>query len=112
MKAGIAAVLFLLLLSVSVSEAHPPREIRLNCDGGKLEVQVLHGVDEGSKHFIEKIDVRVGAKVVAEKNYTSQPNPEGLSETFSLAGIPSGSVLTVRAQCNIFGSLEATCKVP
>ena len=113
MKVRIVVALLLLLSLVSVAGAHPPREIRLAYDGeGKLEVQILHGVDKGSKHFIEKIEVRVGAKLVAERTFTAQANPEGLSETFTLNKPPSGSVITVKAQCSIFGSLEATYKVP
>ncbi len=109
---ALAAVFFVFFL-VSAATAHPPREIRLSYDGkDELTVRVFHGVDDGSKHFIEKIEVRVDGTVVAERHYSSQPGPEGLSEIFSLGRLLPGMEIRVKAQCNIFGSLEATYTVP
>lgn len=113
MRFTITAALLLLLSLGSVASAHPPSEIRLNYDGEKkLEVRVIHGVDNGSKHFIDKVEVRLDSKLVAEKVFASQLSPKGLVVAFPLGSLAPGTVIAVRAHCNIFGSREVTYRVP
>ncbi|MBL3592838.1 MAG: hypothetical protein JMJ93_04920 [Synergistaceae bacterium] len=113
MKSRTAAALAAALLIATSAWAHPPREIRLAYDGqDQLTLSVFHGVEDGTKHFIEKIEVRVGTDVVAERSFSSQTGPEGMEAAFSVGRLASGTTVKVKAQCNIFGSLEATYQVP
>lgn len=113
MMSRTAAALAAALLVATAAGAHPPREIRLSYDGqDQLALSVFHGVEDGTKHFIEKIEIRVGAHVVAERSFSSQPGPEGLEAVFSVGPLASGTTVKAKAQCSIFGSLEATYQVP
>lgn len=100
---GIAAAAF----------AHPPKSISLlwNPDG-TLTVTLDHQVNDPQKHFINKITIYVNDKIVATKEYQTQANANGFTETFQLGAQPSGTSIKAEASCIIMGSNTGSLIVP
>ena len=93
--------------------AHPPKSVVLSLDGaGQLTVQVSHGVNDPAKHYVSRISVFVGGKLVAQKEYTSQSGGEGMTDTFTLGPVPKGTPVRVEATCNIMGTATGETAAP
>jgi hypothetical protein len=93
--------------------AHPPKEVRVDLrPGGELVVYAAHTVDDPQKHYIFRIIVYANNNVVATKEYKSQNDMGGLTDTFSLGELPSGTHLKVEASCVIMGSATGSVVVP
>ena len=93
--------------------AHPPKSVVLSLDGaGKLTVQVSHGVNDPAKHYVSRISVFVGGKLAAQKEYPSQTDVNGMTDTFSVGSVPKGTKIRVEATCNIMGSATGELIAP
>ena len=104
---ALAAALFLWGAVLGGSAwAHPPKSVTLSLDApsGRLTVQVVHGVNDPVKHHVQRISVFVGGKLAAQKEYPSQTDVNGMTDTFSVGSVPKGTKIRVEATCNIMGS--------
>jgi hypothetical protein len=93
--------------------AHPPQQVQLSFVApGTLTVKVVHPVNDPAKHYISKIVVTVNGKVTADRTYSGQGSPDGMSETFSLGSVPRGATIRAEATCSIVGSAAGQITVP
>jgi hypothetical protein len=111
---ALAALVFLFLAAIAgAAYPHPPKEVILNWNPqGELTVRVIHGVDDPGKHFIFKITVYVDNKMAATREYKSQTDADGLTDTFSLGALPGGTNLKAEASCIIMGTATGSAIVP
>jgi desulfoferrodoxin (superoxide reductase-like protein) len=108
----ICAILFLAALAQAAA-AHPPKSVSLVWNpGGSLTVKVDHSVNDPQKHYVNKIIVYVNDKIVAQKEYSSQTNEDGQTDTFSLGALPSGVNIKAEAFCVIMGSATGAITLP
>ena len=89
---------------VQAASAHPPKSVSLSLQGSTLTVNVEHGVNDPAKHYVYRIIVYVDDKVVAQKEYTTQQSPQGLSDTFNIGSVAAGATVKAEAFCVIMGS--------
>ena len=114
---GKGSVILMLALCLAffigqAAHAHPPKSVSLKLQGSALTVNVEHGVNDPQKHYVYRIIVYVNDKVAAQKEYTSQPNAQGLSDTFNLGSVPAGANVKAEAFCVIMGSTTGSMKAP
>ncbi len=106
-----AACLF--LLPISPASAHPPKSVVLQWNpSGTLGVNVSHSVNDPAKHYIYRVVVYVNNNVAMQKEYNAQTNGDGLSDSFSLGALASGTNVKVEAFCVIMGSASGSLTVP
>ncbi len=102
---------FVGLFFLSILPAHPPSEIKavLLPDSTICEISVLHKVSDPEKHFIEKIEIRQGKKLLKKWIFEKQDTAELKREEFNLVelGIRPGQKFQVIAYCNRVGKLSA-----
>lgn len=113
-KAMIVSIVSLLLLlgSLSISYAHPPKSVQLSWNAGKLDVNISHSVNDPNKHYVYRVVVYVNSKVSTQKEYKSQPSGGGLTDSFSLGQLKPGTNVKVEAFCVIMGSTTGSITVP
>ena len=112
---GSAALILAMCLTFLIGQAahaHPPKSVSLSLQGGTLAVSVEHGVNDPQKHYVYRIIVYVNDKVAAQKEYTSQQSPQGLSDTFNLGSVPAGASIKAEAFCVIMGSTTGSMTAP
>jgi hypothetical protein len=108
----ITAVMFVFLAS-GTALSHPPKEVNLQWnDAGTLVVKVVHGVDDPIKHYVYRITVYVDNKVVETRDYKSQTDAGGMTDTFSIGSLRSETNLKAEAFCVIMGSATGSMVVP
>ena len=92
--------------------AHPPTSIKLNFDKESkvLSVEIKHMVGDPLKHYIKTIEVKEGQSQIIVQNLSSQPDKIIFKVAYTLAGITGNEPVTVKAACNLSGSLEETLK--
>jgi hypothetical protein len=115
MKRAVLCVAAVLLGGTFASSAlaHPPQQVQLSFAApGTLTVKVVHPVNDPAKHYISKIVVTVNGKVTADRTYTGQGSPDGMSETFSLGSVPKGATIRAEATCSIMGSAVGQITAP
>ena len=106
------AVLLLIAFSCEAA-AHPPKDVSISFNpNGSLTVKVSHSVNDPLKHYIKKIIIYVNNSIAIQKEYSSQPDWDGLTDTFSLGPQASGANIKVEAQCVIMGSAEKSMTLP
>lgn len=113
-KATIATAIsiFLLFGSIALAHAHPPKSVQLSWNAGTLGVNISHSVNDPNKHYVYRVIVYVNNDVVTQKEYKSQPNGAGLTDSFSLGQLKSGTNIKVEAFCVIMGSTTGSITVP
>jgi hypothetical protein len=108
--------MFILFLAVMVFSgtafSHPPKNVALSLNGGVLSVNVSHSVDNPDKHYIYKIIIYKDNKIAVSREYNSQPDADGLSDTFDIGDSQPGSVIKAEAFCVIMGSASGSITVP
>ncbi len=107
-------ILFLSLVFIQLSVfAHPPKKVELKYDKNtnSLLVTVTHGVADVKTHYINIIEVSVDNVSVKKSEPTEQTSTATEITTIVLPELKSGSVITVKATCNKFGSKSTTLKV-
>lgn len=95
-----------------VALAHPPVRVDLSYDGSKLNVTVVHPVSDPARHYVSRISVFVGGKLVQQREYREQSGADGLHDVIPLGGIASGSEIKVVAACSIMGTASGVLVVP
>ncbi|MFA6169630.1 MAG: hypothetical protein WCW67_01845 [Candidatus Margulisiibacteriota bacterium] len=104
----VAILLVLLLLSATVSLAHPPKKITLKLNGQRLSVDVLHESMNIEDHFVKTIVVLLDNEKIIEQHYTFQ-QPGGQSAVYDIPDLlKDHKTLAVTASCSKFGSRTQT----
>lgn len=85
--------------------AHSPKEVRLSYDAAarKLTVRITHSSSWPTFHYIDKVEITKGGRIISSTEYKSQPDKETFSYEYPIEAVP-GDVLEVKASCSIFGS--------
>ena len=109
-KKLLAAIMIFCAFIVSTAAlAHPPKSVSLTWNSnGSLAVNVVHQVNDPQKHYIERIVIYVDDKIVQQREYSSQPNVDGLTDTFNIGQLAAGSVIKAEAFCIIMGSVTGS----
>ena len=104
----------LILVSASISFAHPPKNVNAVWDKATetLTVTTEHSVNDPVKHYILTLTVFEGNKQLLLKQYDKQGDPGGFSDRVILKGLKSGSHVRVQLVCNIMGSTESEITIP
>jgi hypothetical protein len=109
-------VLFALLVLFSATtalKADPPKKITLTYteQGNILKIVALHPVKNVTTHYIDLISISVDGQEV--KTLKPQKQSDAQAETVAVAipQIKKGSVVSVKARCNEFGSKTAKLKI-
>ena len=109
----LSVIVFVCALTAEAAYAHPPKGVALSWNpSGSLTVTVEHSVDNPAKHYINKIIIYADNKIVATRDYSSQPDAGGLTDTFALGAQPGGVTLKAEAFCVIMGSVSGSIVVP
>lgn len=101
----------LVLASAMTASAHPPDRMTIiyNDRLDVLTVSIDHDVKDRTTHYIEKIEVWIGNSQVIERTFIEQPR-DNYNERFTL-NTEEGDEVTVKAYCNIEGSVEKTMTI-
>ncbi|EHM10305.1 hypothetical protein TheveDRAFT_1181 [Thermanaerovibrio velox DSM 12556] len=105
------ATLLMLMGICGAALAHPPSKVDLSYDGSNLYVTVVHEVSDPTKHYVSRLSVFVGGKLVEQREYKDQSGVGGLMETVALSGLPKGAEVKVVAVCSIMGTASGTLVV-
>ena len=69
-----------------------------------LNVEIQHATDDVDTHYIARIEISVNSVLNQTRDYTSQPNMIGLSDSFIVPAVV-GDVINVTAICSVSGQL-------
>jgi hypothetical protein len=105
---SVKGILFTTLLQLGLpfqAAANAPKEVRLSYDAAarKLTVRITHGSPWPTFHYIDKVEITKGGKIISSTEYKSQPDKETFSYEYPIEAVP-GDVLEVKVSCSIFGS--------
>jgi hypothetical protein len=111
-------VFFALVTAAALANASPPSEIKLSLDRetGSLQVTAMHASKNASVHYIKAITVTIGGMECPAREFKSQTGLEKQETAFTAADLPAlkdlapGAEISVKAECNIFGSKTASIK--
>lgn len=86
--------------------ATPPSNIDCSYvfETNTLNVEIQHATDDVETHYIARIEISVNSVLNQTKDYTSQPNTIGLSDSFIVPAVV-GDVINVTAICSVSGQL-------
>ncbi|UCC92738.1 MAG: hypothetical protein JSW25_08755 [Thermoplasmata archaeon] len=103
-------VVSLLASSMTVS-AHQPEAMTLiyNDRLDILTVSISHDVKDGTTHYVDKIEVYIGATQVIERTFIEQPR-DNYNERFTLKA-DEGDVVRVVAACKLEGEIERELEI-
>jgi hypothetical protein len=98
---------------VAVIKADPPQKVNLsyNADTKKLKVEAVHKVRDVEDHFIDLISISVDGKEVKVVKPKKQTTTASELDEIAVPEIKKGSVVTVKARCNKFGTKSAELKI-
>jgi hypothetical protein len=105
---SVKGVLLTILLQLGFpfpAAANAPKEVLLTYDAAAktLTVQITHSSSSPTFHYIEKVEIKKGGKVISTTDYKSQPDQATFSYVYPIEAAP-GDVLEAKASCSIFGS--------
>lgn len=100
-----------MLLAPLSLQAHPPRTVTLAYAAQSLKVEIAHASPMPSRHYINKVEIRLNGQPVSSNHYTGQPGQQPFSYIYELNAV-RGDKIEVKVSCNIFGSKSATLIVP
>jgi hypothetical protein len=85
--------------------ASSPNEVLLtyNATARTLTVQITHSSMSPGFHYIEKVEIKKGGKMISTTEYQNQPDQATFSYVYPIEATP-GDVLEAKAICSIFGS--------
>ncbi len=112
MKKTLYTLLVVLFLPLII-KADPPKKILLNfnAETQKLKIEAIHPVKDVQKHFIDLIVIYVNGKEVKTIKPLAQSDLKGETIELEVPQIVKGCEITVKAQCNEFGSKKVTQKL-
>jgi len=99
---------FVILAPSGQVAATPPSNIDCSYvfDTNTLNVEIQHATDNMETHYIARIEISVNSVLNQTRDYTSQPNLIGLSDSFIVPAIV-GDVINVTAICSVSGQLTS-----
>ena len=85
--------------------ANSPKEVILTYDAAAhtLTVQITHPSSSPGWHYVQKVEIKKGEKIISTTDYKSQPDQATFSYVYPIVADP-GDVLEVKASCSILGS--------
>lgn len=96
----------------TTANAHPPRSVVITLtEDGKVGVTVDHNVSDSAKHYIYRILLFANNSVVAQREFSSQPVGDSLTEYFDIGQVAHGTLLSAEAFCVIMGSASGSYRV-
>ncbi|MCX5704823.1 MAG: hypothetical protein NTZ92_02005 [Candidatus Omnitrophica bacterium] len=113
MRSIVVSILLLVsLLSASVAYAHPPSDIIITYDAATktLTAVIKHNVSNPTQHYINKVDIGLNGKEIAELKFKKQDSYFSQTVTYTSPDIKSGDLLSVEAYCSISGKLMKEIK--
>ncbi len=105
---------FVLILSLTLSVyAHPPGEIEMsfNTENNMLEVTIPHNSDDNTSHFVNDVKVHLNGEQHIDQIFIMQTDEENQYLHYMIPGAKSGDTISLRAECNKFGSRESEITV-
>lgn len=117
MKHGMKVAMLVLagILAFSAAAgAHPPvgLSVSYKADEGLLKIDIRHPVGNASDHYIREVDVDVDGEDVAGLKYSGQMDRQGQTVLLTIGFFKEGTGVSVEAECNKFGDLEFTGRIP
>ncbi|MFZ5802072.1 MAG: hypothetical protein ACOY3K_03020 [Candidatus Omnitrophota bacterium] len=113
MKPIAAMIAVLMIVGAPAVFAHPAEEIELAFDTKTqtLVAKIFHQVPDPKAHYIRTITVMLNGEEVANETLTEQT--DGLFEQYNLPfeAVNSGDEITLKAECSLGGTKEASFKV-
>lgn len=111
MKTFIFTLVLIFSLPVIVN-ADPPKKILLSytAETHTLKIEAVHTVKNVQKHYIDLITIYVNGKEVKTIKPQAQTDKEEELLEVVVPQIVSGCEVTVKAQCNEFGTKKVTQK--
>lgn len=102
---GILVTTFLQLVFPFRADASSPSEVLLTYDAAArtLTVKITHSSSFPGWHYIAKVEIKKGDKMILLTDYKSQPDQATFSYVYPIEAAP-GDVLEVTASCSILGS--------
>ena len=111
MKKTTVVMMFLFLLVLNTS-AHPPKSLNVDYDGeNRVAVKVQHPVSDTDIHHVETVVIEVNGEEVARSFFSTQGGKTGMIHMKGGVEATEGDVITVTANCNIYGSLTDEIEV-
>jgi len=103
----LTAVLVGLALSAGQAMAHGPSALALSYDNNTqtLKAEITHTSKTPGSHYVGKVEIIKNGKVVAVREYKSQPTPDTFSYEYRIF-IGSNDTVEVKATCNRFGTIK------
>jgi hypothetical protein len=108
----LAAVLVLIGV-VSSAYAHAPGNVDLGFDLEEqlLEVTVKHQVNDGAKHYVNRVSVDLNGRKIIEQTLYAQENLKDQKLVYRITDAGVGDTISVTASCNISGKKKASVKI-
>lgn len=106
-------LVILVVLVATPLLAHPPKSVDLDYDAetGILSVEVTHGVNDASKHYINKVVVELNGKKHVEQYFKRQADGVKQHAIYKMIDVDEGDVIAVIAYCNISGRKKGDIEV-
>jgi len=102
MKKLFFTIVVLLATSFAVN-ADPAKKVNLSYQDGKLKIEVIHKVNNISKHFINQIIIKADGKVIKEIDPKEQSSKQAEIVEVSLPDLKTGTKIEVVTRCSQFG---------
>ena len=111
-RVAVSILLFSVLLVMPVF-AHPPKGIDLVFEQNTkvLRVNIRHGVDDPSRHYIEKVVVELNEEEIITQTFKMQKDKETQEIMYVVIDAQEGDKIAVTAYCNISGKKSGTLDV-
>lgn len=110
-----AGMLLVVLMVTGIAASgfgHPPDGVTAKFDTGELllTVNVMHGVKDEAKHYVDEIEVEVNGKKMIEQKFGRQTDMKVQEAVYRIIDAKVGDKIKVTAACNITGkkSVELT----
>lgn len=110
----IHVVLAALVLLAMPTLAHPPADVEMTYDPDSrvLTVEITHGVNNASRHYVNKVMVQLGGNKIIEQTFGSQADSQGQRAVYTIIDAREGDSIAVTAHCNVSGRKSSTFVVP
>ncbi len=99
------ALILVSMFFITTLMAHAPSSIKLsyNKTGGKLNIEVVHKVNNTESHYIDEITIWVNNTEIETIAPGSQSSKERHILEYEIGALASGDIVKVMANCNKMG---------
>lgn len=111
-RIAVSILLFSMILAMPVF-AHPPKGIDLVFEPNTkvLKVNIHHFVDDPSRHYIEKVVVKLNEEEIITQTFKMQKDKKTQEIMYVVIDAHEGDKIEVTAYCNISGKKSGTLDV-